>query len=76
MTQEERWNLNYNAVIKFIDTNHRNPSQHRIEEHLLLNWIKQQRKLLNAGALKDERLEPFKALLELIERYKRTNQYC
>ena len=76
MTQEEKWNLRFQEVKDFIETNHRNPSKHRIEEHLLLNWIKQQRKLLNAGALKPERVEAFKALLELIERYKHTNQYC
>lgn len=76
MTQDERWNLNYNAVIEFIDSNHRNPSKHRIEEHLLLNWIKQQRKLYNAGKLKEERIAPFKALLALIEENKRINQYA
>ena len=27
----------------FIETNHRNPSKHRIEEHDMLNWVKQQR---------------------------------
>ena len=26
--------------------NHRNPSRHRIEEHDMLNWVKQQRKLM------------------------------
>ena len=76
MTQEEKWHKNYQDVKAFIDANHRNPSRHRIEEHLLLNWIKQQRKLLNAGSLKPERIEKFNELLELIERYKRTNQYC
>jgi len=76
MTQDERWMSRYNEVKSFIEENHRNPSRHKIEEHLLLNWVKQQRKLLNAGALKPERIEPFMALLELIERYKRSNQYC
>lgn len=32
MTQEERWMVKYNEVIDFIETNHRNPSKHRIEE--------------------------------------------
>ena len=68
--------MNFQAVKEFIEANHRNPSRHRIEEHLLLNWVKQQRKLMNAGALKPERLEKFNKLLELIERYKRINQYC
>lgn len=59
MTQEERWMVKYNEVIDFIETNHRNPSKHRIEEHDMLNWLKQQRKLLNAGKLKDDRIGPF-----------------
>jgi hypothetical protein len=75
MTQEEKWILKYNEVVEFINTNHRNPSKHRIEEHDMLNWLKANRKLLNAGTLKPERVEAFKRLLELVEQYKRVNQY-
>jgi len=75
MTQDERWNLRYQEVIDFIETNHRNPSKHRIEEHNMLNWVKQQRKLHNAGRLKADRVEPFKKLMALIEENKRVNQY-
>ena len=45
------------------------------EEHLMLNWVKQQRKLLNAGKLKEDRVGRFKELLALIEENKRVNQY-
>ena len=55
MTQDEKWQAKYNEVVEFINTNHRNPSKHRIEEHNMLNWLKANRKLLNAGALKPER---------------------
>ena len=75
MTQDERWMVRYEEVVSFIETNHRNPSKHRVEEHLMLNWVKQQRKLLNAGALKPERVETFRKLLRLIEECKRVNQY-
>ena len=75
MTQEERWLLKYNEVVEFINTNHRNPSKHRIEEHAMLNWLKANRKVMNAGSLKAERVEPFQQLLGLIEKYKRLNQY-
>ena len=75
MTQDEKWQGKYNEVMEFINTNHRNPSKHRIEEHNMLNWVKQQRKLLNAGTLKPERIDMFKELLEIIEQYKRKNQY-
>ena len=75
MRQEERWNIRYKEVVDFIETNHRNPSKHRIEEHNMLNWLKANRKLLNQGAFKTDRIEAFKRLLELIEQYKRKNQY-
>ena len=75
MTQDEKWQAKYNEVVEFINTNHRNPSKHRIEEHNMLNWLKVNRKLLNQGAFKADRIEAFKRLLELIEQYKRKNQY-
>lgn len=75
MTQDEKWMLRYNEVMEFIIINRRNPSKHRIEEHNMLNWVKQQRKLLNAGILRPERVERFMELLEIIEQYKRKNQY-
>ena len=75
MTQEERWQIRYNEVVEFIETNHRNPSRHRIEEHDMLNWLKANRKVMNAGKMKAERVEPFMKLLELSEQYRRKNQY-
>ena len=75
MTQEEKWIAKYNEVIAFINSNKRNPSKHRIEEHLILNFVKHNRKLLNKGEMKEERLELFKELLALIEENKQKNQY-
>lgn len=75
MTQDERWQARYNEVKNFIETNHRNPSKHRVEEHDMLNWLKANRKALNAGKMKPERLEMFRRLLLLMEKYKRKNQY-
>lgn len=75
MDQETRWLIRYNEVKSFIEENHRNPSKHRIEEHDMLNWVKANRKALNAGKLKAERVEKFKQLLELMDVYKRKNQY-
>ena len=75
MDQEIRWITRYNEVKDFIEVNKRNPSKHRIEEHDMLNWLKANRKVMNAGSLKPERVEPFKQLLGLIEKYKRLNQY-
>ena len=75
MTQDEKWMLKYNEVVVFIETNHRNPSRHRVEEHDMLNWVKQQRKMKNKGELKAERAEMLERLLSLCEEYKRVNQW-
>ena len=75
MNQDERWLERYTEVKSFIESNHRNPSRHRIEEHLMLNFLKHNRKLMNAGALKEDRRELFLKLLELGEKYKRVNQW-
>ena len=75
MTQDERWNIRYREVVSFIETNHRNPSKHRIEEHDMLNWVKANRKVMNAGKMKSGRVEAFKRLLVLMEECKRVNQY-
>ena len=75
MTQDERWLKRYKEVMAFIESNHRNPSKYRIEEHDMLNWLKANRKALNAGKMKAERVEKFRKLMELTERYKRKNQY-
>ena len=75
MTQDERWIARYEEVNSFVEANKRNPSKHRIEEHDMLNWLKANRKALNAGKLKAERVEKFRKLLELTEQYRRKNQY-
>ena len=75
MTQDERWMVKYIEVVTFIETNKRNPSRHRIEEHDYLNWLKANRKALNAGKMKLERVEKFRKLLETTEQYRRKNQY-
>ena len=75
MTQNEKWISRYNEVVEFINTNHRNPSCHRIEDHDYLNWLKANRKKMNEGELKPERVEAFNKLQALIEQYKRKNQY-
>ena len=75
MTQEERWITRYKEVTDFIEVNKRNPSKHRIEEHDMLNWLKANRKALNAEKMKLERVEKFKELLAMMEQYRRKNQY-
>ena len=75
MTQDERWRIRYQEVKDFIELYHRNPSKHRVEDHLMLNWVKANRKALNAGKMKVDRVEKFRKLLEMTEQYRRKNQY-
>ena len=75
MSQEGRWIKRYEEVVEFIENNHRNPSRHRIEEHDMLNWVKANRKALNAGKLRPERVEKLEKLLAMSEQYRRKNQW-
>ena len=76
MDQETRWLTRYNEVVTFIETNKRNPSRHDPEErYKYLNWMKHNKKLLNAGALKDERVELLGKLVDVCEEYRRVNQF-
>ena len=75
MTQDQRWLEKYNEVKSFIETNKRNPSKHRIEEHDVLNWLKANRKVMNKGEMRLERVSLFRELLEMMERYRRKNQW-
>lgn len=76
MAQDELWLYKFKEVLSFIETHHRNPSRYDPEERgQYVNWIKHNKKLMNAGEMKEERVELFEKLLELGERYRRVNQY-
>ena len=76
MTQEERWLAKCNEVKSFIETNKRNPSKYDAEERGdYYTWLKHNRKQMNEGKMKAERMEKFRKLLEMTEQYKRKNQY-
>ena len=75
MTQDERWLVRYEEVMGFVELKHQNPSKHRIEEHDMLNWLKANGKVLNAGKMMEERVEAFKRQMEMMEEYRRKNQY-
>ena len=75
MDQETRWLTRYNEVKEFIEREHRNPSKYNMEERNMVNFLKHTRKQMNQGLLKADRIPQFEKLLELIEQYKRKNQY-
>ena len=76
MTQDEKWIVRYNEVMKFIENNKRNPSKYDAEERgEYYTWLKHNRKQMNAGTLKQNRIEQFDKLLALVELNKHVNQY-
>ena len=75
MTQDERWQQQYEQMMAFMNENHRRPSKHRLEEHDMLNWYKATKKRIAKGELSKDRLEKFKTLQEVAEKYRRLNQY-
>ncbi len=75
MTQDEKWQRQYEQMMAFMQENHRRPSKHRLEEHDMLNWFKHTKKLINKGGYPHERLQKFKQLVEVAEQYRRKNQY-
>ena len=75
MTHEERWIAQWREIIDFMETEKRRPSKFVDEERGMRNWWKRQQKLLNAGALKPERVALFEQLLQIGERYRHKNQY-
>lgn len=60
----------------FIEEYHRNLSRHRIEEHYMLNWMKANRKVLNAGKMKVERVEDFDIFVKMLVFFKRNCYLC
>jgi len=75
MTQEEKWQSSYDELVVFLNENRRNISKYSLEERRLYTWLKHNRKVMNAGKMKPERVEKFRKLLEMTERYRRKNQY-
>lgn len=59
ITQDELWLTKYQEIMSFMEQNHRRPSKYIPEEKPKVNWWKHQQKLLNAGALKEDRVELF-----------------
>ena len=75
MTQDERWQQQYEQMMAFMNENHRRPSKHRLEEHDMLNWYKATKKRIAKGELSKDRLEKFNTLQEVAEKSRRLNQY-
>lgn len=75
MTQDELWLNKWQEAVDFLETNHRRPSKFVPEERDMRNWWKHNKKLMNAGTMKEDRVVLFNQLLELGEKYRHVNQY-
>lgn len=75
MIQSELWLTKWQEAIDFLETNHRKPSKFIPEERNMRSLWKHNKKLMNAGKMKEERVKLFRELLNIGERYRRKNQY-
>lgn len=64
MNQKEFWSSRWKEIMDFMEEKKRRPSKFIHEEMRMGNRWKHQQKLMNAGALKLDRFELFKRLLE------------
>ena len=75
MTQDERWIKRYHEVREYMETHKRNLSKYDLEIRHLYTWVKHNRKLMNQGGMKKERVDLFNELLDLADEYRRVNQW-
>ncbi len=75
MTRDEMWMAHYEELMNFMKTNRRRPSKYKAEELRMHNWYKSTRKIINKGKCPPHRLEKFKLLLEVAQKYRRRNQF-
>lgn len=75
MTQDELWLQKWRELMDFLETNHRRPSKFIPEQRNMRSWWKHNKKLINAGSMKEDRVALFVELMEVSEHYKRINQY-
>ena len=75
MTQDERWQAQYDQMMTFMNENHRRPSKHRLEEHDMLNWYKHVKKAIAKSNYPPHRIEKFALLQQVANKYRRKSQY-
>ncbi len=63
--RDVNWHFKYRSVWTFVQIHRRYPSRHHPEEHILLNWMKYNRRLINKGLLSEDKILLLKKLEEL-----------
>ena len=64
MTNQERWNQNFELLKAYIEENHHLLDKKKVENRGLLSWAKYQRKRIKAGALDEEKTRLFQELMD------------
>ena len=59
---DPKWQLKYQSVKNFVGMYKRFPSRHHVDEHVLLNWLKYNRRQLRDGALDELKKKLFEDL--------------
>ena len=75
MTQDEKWQRQYEHMMAFMNEKNKRPSKYIVEERGMLNWFKATKKRIAKGALPVDRQEKFRALLDVAAKFQRKNQY-
>lgn len=64
MTNQERWNQNFELLKTYIEEHHHLPDKKKVENRGLLSWAKFQRKKIKAGTLDEEKTRLFMELMD------------
>ena len=75
VSQDDLWNQKWQAYMDYMEKYKRRPSKHHVEDMLMFNWFKHNKKLFNQGKMPVGRIPKFKQLLDEARDYQRVNQH-
>lgn len=75
VSQDDLWNQKWRAYMDYMEKYKRRPSKHHVEDMLMFNWFKHNKKLFNQGKMQADRIPKFKQLLGEARDYQRVNQH-
>ena len=75
VSQDDLWNQKWRAYMDYMEKYKRRPSKHHVEDMLMFNWFKHNKKLFNQGKMPVGRIPKFKQLLDEARDYQRVNQH-
>lgn len=72
---DDLWNSKWQAYVDYMNEHGCRPSKHHKEDMVLFDWFKHNKKLLNQGKLRTDRIKKFKQLLVEAKDLQRINQH-